>query len=201
MSLSDLASLGSLVSGLAVTVTLVLLLLQMRQANRYQQASMQLGRAARSQSSSLRATNPEIVRVTVKAMNCDESMTEEETRLYLNSVAADFQSLEDSFLQNRAGLLERASMETDERLLRVFFTSPAIRAMWQLLSISFSEEFRAYVDNIMGQVTPLPASELSPVYKMVLREQLAQVKHPALDPTDLHAAQASFQEAMKPGPR
>src|SRR5215472_10874351 len=196
MTLSDLASLGTFVSGLAVVVTLVFLLLQMRQANRYQQASMQLGRAARSQNSSLRNTDPEIVRVTVKAAKCDESMTEVETRLYLNSLAADFQGLEDSFLQNRAGLLERASMETDERLLRVFFTNPAIRAMWQLLSLSFSEEFRAYVDSIMGEVAPLPAGELSPVYNLLVREQLAQVKHSALDPTDLHAAQASFQEAM-----
>src|SRR5215469_3949775 len=195
MSLSDLASLGSFVSGLAVIVTLVLLLLQMRQANRYQQASMQLGRAARSQNSSLRNTDPEIVRVTVKAAKCDESMTEVETRLYLNSLAADFQGLEDSFLQNRAGLLERASMETDERLLRVFFTNPAVRAMWRILSISFSEEFRAYVDNIMGQVTPLPAVELSGYYKMALREQLAQVTQPALDLADPHSAQASFQEA------
>jgi hypothetical protein len=43
MSLSDLASLGSFVSGFAVLVTLVLLLLQMRQSNQNQRALMSQG--------------------------------------------------------------------------------------------------------------------------------------------------------------
>jgi hypothetical protein len=46
MSLSDLASLGSFASGLAVTVTLIFLVIQTRQANRNQRALMQQGRAA-----------------------------------------------------------------------------------------------------------------------------------------------------------
>jgi len=46
MSLSDLASIGSFVSGVAVVVTLALLLIQTRQANRNQKALMQQGRSA-----------------------------------------------------------------------------------------------------------------------------------------------------------
>jgi hypothetical protein len=48
MSLSDLAALGSFVSGVAVMVTLIFLLLQMRQANRNQRALMQRMRSARN---------------------------------------------------------------------------------------------------------------------------------------------------------
>ena len=44
MSLSDLAALGSFISGVAVVVTLVFLLVQMRQTNRNQKSLMQQGR-------------------------------------------------------------------------------------------------------------------------------------------------------------
>jgi hypothetical protein len=54
MSLSDLASLGSFVSGVAVVATLVFLGLQMRQTNLNQRALMQQGRSARTADSMLR---------------------------------------------------------------------------------------------------------------------------------------------------
>jgi hypothetical protein len=45
MSLTDLASIGSLVSGVAVLVSLIYLSLQVKQAERNQQASIRLGPA------------------------------------------------------------------------------------------------------------------------------------------------------------
>ena len=47
MSLSDLASLGSFVSGLAVMISLIYLAVQIRQAERNQKAMIQQGRTAR----------------------------------------------------------------------------------------------------------------------------------------------------------
>ena len=48
MSLSDLASLGSFVSGVAVLATLILVFFQMRQANLNQRSLMQQARASRA---------------------------------------------------------------------------------------------------------------------------------------------------------
>jgi len=47
MSLSDLASLGSFVSGLAVLISLIYLAIQVQQAEQNQKAQIQQGRAAR----------------------------------------------------------------------------------------------------------------------------------------------------------
>ena len=47
MSLSDWASIGSLVSSIAVLISLIYLALQVRQAERNQQASIRQGRATR----------------------------------------------------------------------------------------------------------------------------------------------------------
>src|SRR5690242_3923725 len=67
MSLSDLAALGSFVSGLAVAVTLILLLLQMRQSDRNQRASMQLGLATRANDLYARMSDPEFALFMTKA--------------------------------------------------------------------------------------------------------------------------------------
>src|SRR6185369_7999739 len=54
MTLSDLASIGSLVSGVAVLVSLVYLSLQIRQNARHSKALIQQGRAARIADTALR---------------------------------------------------------------------------------------------------------------------------------------------------
>jgi hypothetical protein len=199
VTLSDLASIGSFVSGVAVAVTLVFLVMQMRQANRYQRASMQLGRAARYENTALRVSNPEVVRVTVKALKCEEPLTDVETRLWMNTVYADFRSWEDTFLQHRAGLLERASKDSDEAVTATFLTNPAYRVMWQFVSLAFNEDFRAYADAIMARTQPFPGGDVAPAYNSALREQVAQIKNRTVDPKDYLSAFSQMRDAMKSG--
>jgi hypothetical protein len=199
MSLSDLAALGSFVSGAAVVVTLIFLLLQMRQSNRYQRSSMQLGRASRFSDLILRTTDPEVARVMTKAIGCDEPLSEVETRIFFGAVFTDFWNFEDTFLQHQASLLPSESMASDEGRLRILLLQPAYRAMWQLISLSFSEKFRAYVDGIMAQISPIPPFELSPTFRMFVREQLALAKPSSADPTDAHSALDSIRDTVRPG--
>jgi len=92
MSLSDLASLGSFVSGVAVVITLIFLLLQMRQANRNQRAMMQLGRATRSSEYYLRMMDPELIRLGMRAAACDGTLSAEDTQTYSVSVLVQLSS-------------------------------------------------------------------------------------------------------------
>lgn len=198
MSLSDLASIGSFISGAAVVVTLIFLVLQMRQSNRYQRYSMQLGRASRFSDLILRTTDSEVARVMAKSIGCDESLSEVEMRIFFGAVFADFWNFEDTFLQHRAALLPSESMASDEARLRSILLQPAYRAMWQLTSLAFCEEFRVYVDDIMRQLAPIPPFELSPIFRALVREQLAQVKSLSGDTTDYRTAMAAMRQAVKP---
>lgn len=74
MTLSDLASIGSFVSGVAVVITLVMLLLQMRQTDRNQRAAMQLGRATRGTDVLTRLIDPEVARIARKAWTSCEPL-------------------------------------------------------------------------------------------------------------------------------
>ena len=67
MSLSDLASIGSFVSGVAVVVTLALLLIQTRQTNRNQKALMQQGRSARTVELLMTLSEPRQSEIIVRA--------------------------------------------------------------------------------------------------------------------------------------
>jgi hypothetical protein len=78
MSLSDLASLGSFVSGVAVTVTLVFLLIQLRQNNHNQRAIMQQGRSAQQVDLLLRCADERLTAIRLKSLACDPTMNEQE---------------------------------------------------------------------------------------------------------------------------
>ena len=66
MSLSDLAALGSFISGIAVIVTLVFLLVQTRQTLKNQRSLMQQGRTARIVDLIFRQTEPQLMDVMLR---------------------------------------------------------------------------------------------------------------------------------------
>lgn len=61
MTLSDLASLGSFISGIAVLVSLIYLALQVRQAEKNQRAIIHQGRVEQSADRLLRLMDPELL--------------------------------------------------------------------------------------------------------------------------------------------
>ena len=74
MTLSNLAAIGNFVSGVAIVVTLVFLLMQMRQTNRNQRSLMQQGRTARVSETILRCTEPFLSEAMVRGFRGDITM-------------------------------------------------------------------------------------------------------------------------------
>ena len=68
MTLSDLASIGSLLSSIAVLVSLVYLSLQLKQADRNQQAAIRLGRSTRFVEIGIACTEPSLADAIAKGM-------------------------------------------------------------------------------------------------------------------------------------
>jgi hypothetical protein len=154
MSLSDLASIGSFVSAVAVVVTLAFLTLQMRQTNRNQRALMQQGRSARVADSVLKTAEPAMSERHTRGAAGDRSMTEAEVWSYVQMVLAQHISWEDSFLQHRAGLLDNQIWTTDQAAIRWSCMFPGPRAVWRMVGPSFGASYRACVDKLMGETLP-----------------------------------------------
>lgn len=112
MSLSDLAALGSFVSGIAVIVTLGFLVAQMRQTNRNQRALMQQGRAAQQVDLLLRCADEKLSAVRLKSTAGDLTMTDQEIDTAMYVWLAIWRSLEDGFLQHARGTLDEESFQS-----------------------------------------------------------------------------------------
>src|SRR5476649_1288792 len=112
MSLSDLAALGSFVSGVAVVTSLVFLYFQVRQvseqvrqAERNQQAAIRQGRTTRIVEMMLAIMDPAIAEAMMKVARGDADITALQLEQYRRYMIASLNHFEDSFYQHEEGLL------------------------------------------------------------------------------------------------
>src|SRR6516165_7328768 len=111
MSLSDLASLGSFVSGFAVLISLIYLALQVRQTERNQQVSIRHSRVSRTVELHLALADPAVADAWLHGLGRPEEITRTELGQFNNLCRALFFHFEDSFYQREEGLLNDAAFE------------------------------------------------------------------------------------------
>ncbi len=181
MTLSDLAALGSFVSGIAVLASLGFLFFQMRQmteqmrqTDKNQRAAMQLGRATRGTDLYTRLIDPEVANVCRKAWTSSEALSGTELFVWLFYANAAFFNWEDTFLQYRAGLLDEASMESEETLIRSSMIVPAWRAVWQFSRGRSGHAFTQYIDRIISEVPLMQPGDIDPLYQALYSDLLSK---------------------------
>src|SRR5258706_3385402 len=156
MTLSDIASIGSVVSSVAVAISLVYVALQVRQAEKNQRALMQQGRANRVSSTLLEVSEPGRAAVWVKGLQQPQQLTALELEQFLLISRSAFISAEDSFLQHKAGLLDEAAFRSFAAGMRSqFAATPSLRAAWRLLCAGFVPDFVAFMDTAMNETALL----------------------------------------------
>ncbi|MFI4933265.1 MAG: hypothetical protein ACHP7N_01485 [Caulobacterales bacterium] len=152
MSLSDFASIGSFVSGLAVVITLAFLLAQLRQNSRNQRSLIQQARADRYAALLLKPSEPFLAEATARAFQSDLALTAPQILAFVRMAGATFWHYEDSFLQHRARTIDPASAEADVASLRMFLTVPANRVAWTINRDYFAGAYRDHVDRLLLEV-------------------------------------------------
>ena len=157
MTWSDLASLGSFISGVAVLISLVFLYFQLRQvtpqirqAEKNQQAGIRQGRANRLVEVVLAATDPSLADAAHKGLTGDESLTQTQLMQFRSYARAQFYHAEDSFYQHRSGLLSQEAFETFIASWRALMRMPGFRVQWRRNRASFHGEFRDYIDDMLA---------------------------------------------------
>src|SRR5580698_1624131 len=104
MILSDIASIGSLISGLAVLVSLVYLGLQVRQAERNQQASIRQGRINRAVELLSAKMDASVAEAVSSGLDGDQALSSQQLALFVSYTEAYFMHAEDTFYQREAAL-------------------------------------------------------------------------------------------------
>jgi hypothetical protein len=154
MTLVDLASLGSFLSGVAVALSLVYLALQMHQNAKHTRALIQQGRVGRVVDLGLAMGNPDSAAALVASAGV-ESTPELVRRLQIRFISAAFlTSFEDTFSQHEEGLLSEDLFGSLRASVANFLALPTFRedwSQWKADRPDTGTRFKAFVDDIAAK--------------------------------------------------
>jgi hypothetical protein len=151
MSLSDLASIGSLVSGVAVLGSLIYLALQIRQTDRNQQASIRHSRVTRVVDMLLTRADPCVADAWRRGLQSPDEITQTELTQFLLLCRANFFHIEDSFFQHEEGLLNESAYATALAAARALAGSPGWRAAWKATRRQHAGRFGDFMDGLVAR--------------------------------------------------
>ncbi|MBV9331440.1 MAG: hypothetical protein JOZ55_07790 [Alphaproteobacteria bacterium] len=179
MTLSDLASIGSLVSGIAVLVSLVYLARQMQQNTRHTRALIQQGRSIQAADLTNRwAEDPSLIALLQRGTMGDTSLSEEEVLRFVLMQFSAYQMWEDRFYQHKAGLIDEERHAGTVREIRERLQRIGYRAAWQMQRNTYGKEYQAFVDGLIAEVRAAPGGErpFSETWKLLLAEEARATK-------------------------
>lgn len=179
MSLSDLASLGSFVSGLAVLGSLVYLAQQTRQNVKHTRALIQQGRAIQASDMTNRwAEDPSLIALLQQATLGDPTLNNEQILRFLLMQFSAYQMWEDRFYQHKDGLIDEERHSGTVREIRERLQRIGYRTAWQMQRNTYGKEYQAFVDGLIDEVRAAPVSEspLSETWKSLLAAEASATK-------------------------
>ncbi len=149
MTLSDVAAIGGVVSGVAVLVSLVYLSLQVRQTERNQRALMNQGIINRGSEDISFLAQPHIMEVTSRVLAGDTKFTSIELnqlRLVMRKIVIGAQ---DAYVQNKAGLTDPVTFDNALGAARFYMEQPVYRALWKANRVYFADEFVSIMSKLI----------------------------------------------------
>jgi hypothetical protein len=165
MPLSDLASIGSLVSGLAVLVSLIFLYFQLRQINaqvkqteKNQRASLNQGFVTRTTDNLRHQMDGPAQEPMQRVFAGETNFTASELSKLRLALRLSIIGMQDAYLQHREGLLDAANMDYAKLTLKLWLRQPVFRALWTQSSVSLSPDIVAFVNGLIAE-TPLAEPE------------------------------------------
>jgi hypothetical protein len=159
MTLSDLASIGSLISGSAVLVSLVYLSLQVRQTERNQQASIRQGRINRAVELVTARMVPAVAEAVSNGVEGDPNLTAQQLALFVSYVDAYFLHAEDTYYQHEVGLLNEAAFATFAAYQKYAFTQCGMRVQWKRQRVYYTGAYVEFMDKLLDAASISPAHD------------------------------------------
>ena len=157
MTFSDLASIGSFISAVAVVASLVYLGSQVRQARQHQQAAIRAERASRLAMMNTAAEDPSIAEAVMKGLQGAEDLTVVQYAQFSHFCRASFFNAEDTYFQHAEGLLSEQAFASFIANVKGWAAgSPGIRAGWTQSRSMFVSEFADWMDRTLAEVEPAP---------------------------------------------
>ena len=177
MTLSDLASLGSFVSGVAVLVSLIYLAVQVRQSQKHTAAQISQSRVQMGVGQQdMFITDPAVAEIMMRGMRADPSLSEIEGFRFYFLMSNTFLGIEDAFRQYKAGLISEERHNGFVKRMAAGMRMPGYRIMWMAQREGFEPDFRAFMDPLMqkGREEGMPTAPGEIWRAMIAAEMRAQ---------------------------
>ena len=161
MTLSDLASIGSFISGIAVLISLIYLSFQIRQNTLSQHATARQHVQGFMRQHQKLLMDPGLASIFLRGLNGQEGMTEVELMQY-HAMVRDWISFhEESKWLGARGMLDSEARSSADGGLRVMLRYPGFRAAWRLSRYVAS---RAYGDFVAAELAIALSKSVPPTY-------------------------------------
>lgn len=156
MTISELGSLGEFVGSLAVVVTLVYLITQLRQTTRaIRAAATQALDQSITANIALWASTRDNSLLMHRGLESYEALSEDETIHFHMMIAAFLLTMDSSFWSHRNGLLPHELWDREQEVLRAWVQTPGGRIAWQQKRSQVSQPFREHVESrLLGEGGP-----------------------------------------------
>ena len=152
MTLSDVSSIGSLVSGLAVLASLIYLSLQVRQTERNQRALMNQGVITRSVEQARWATEPHIADLVRRTASGEGELSEQDIAQLRLLLRSSLIAAQDGYVQHAAGLIDEITFDTSLAAIKSMMARPVNRALWKSARTTYAPEWTTYIDKLIEEV-------------------------------------------------
>jgi len=176
LTLSDLASIATVISGLAVVASLIYLAQQTRQNTRHTRALIEQARNRQIiESQMLFVTDAAVRDLATRGDAADPNMTGDEIRSYFRLVSSQLLLFEDLFYQHRAGLIDDERHDSTVTALKTTRVNKlGFRAAWQSCKPGMGLEFQNFIEGLLSTVEPQPGRDLVTVWHgLIARQQPA----------------------------
>lgn len=159
MSLSEIASIATAISGFAVTVSLIYLAIQTRQNVRHTTAMIHQGTAARTTTILLEWMEPDIAAAWIEGNGgtpTPELIRQRQFECYCRVAMI---AMEDYFSQHRLGLLSEEQFSRGTETFRNIMKEPGLRAYWlrERVMAKAAPHYCSFIDSLCsGEPTGAP---------------------------------------------
>ena len=166
MTLTDLASLGSFISGVAVLISLIYLSLQIRQNTLAHRATAHQNRSSFLKDHLHMIADPAITPIFVRGLAGDNQLTDVEVTQFLVVMRNWSIGMSDVVWAHDHGVLDDETYQASVNAIKGLFLRPGARAFWQTYKPTSTSSFARVVEAALAATSATAEVSSSQVYNV-----------------------------------
>lgn len=159
MSLKDLASIGTLISSVAVLISLIYLALQVRVTEKNQRALINQGVLTRTVEMVKWNAEPHISELVTRVFSGEINFTAEEINRLRLIMRVRLSNFQDAYLQRHLRLSDEITYENAFIGIKMLMAQPVFRSMWTRHRNTYASELIEIVDQVIRETSLTPPAD------------------------------------------